>query len=283
MIRYSCHSENFGLRSAEETFSFIHALGFDCIDVASRSLVPQAEILANPSGCAARFRTLSQQYELPLSELFLAEVCVGEQAVSPVWAAPCMAEYEQNFHTICEFAHLAGFCSIMGSAGAADPELGAARSFAQAADTLRRQVKIAAQYGLHFHVEPSRTSLLNTVEAAVKMVEQAEGLRYTLDFLHYQINGIPLEKSLSLIPYAGHIHARQARLHAGKCDFARGEIDYQKIVCELLRLNWEGDIAMEFWTDPQLEAEGIQAVEQNLVMRYALKTLFRLRRFPCET
>lgn len=44
MIRYSCHSENFGILSAEHTFSLIHDLQFDCIDIASRSLIPQNQI-----------------------------------------------------------------------------------------------------------------------------------------------------------------------------------------------------------------------------------------------
>ena len=44
MIRYSCHSENFGILSAEHTFSLIHDLQFDCIDIASRSLIPQMKM-----------------------------------------------------------------------------------------------------------------------------------------------------------------------------------------------------------------------------------------------
>lgn len=274
MIRYSCHSENFGRLSAPETFKLIRSLEFDCIDVASRSLVPQAEILENPKQCARRLKDLSRQFELPLSELFLSAVELEGQTVSPVCARSRTSGFENAFETICTFADMAGFSSIMGYAGAVDPELGFSSSFDQAARTLKRQADIASRHGLAFHVEPSRTSLLNTVQAALDMVQAAPGLGYTLDFLHYQINGIPQKESIKLLPHAGHLHARQAKKGMGKCDFTEGEIDYAQIVQELKRQNWSGDIAMEFWSSKELAARGVQAVEQNIVMRYCLKTLF---------
>ena len=81
MIRYSCHSENFGILSAEHTFSLIHDLQFDCIDIASRSLIPQNQIQADPAATSAYLKDLSQRYELPLSELFLSEVEVNGEKI----------------------------------------------------------------------------------------------------------------------------------------------------------------------------------------------------------
>lgn len=274
MIRYSCHSENFASSSGEETFRFIKALGFDCIDVASRSLVPQKEIQADASGCAARFADLSERFELPLSELFLSAVEIDGAAIAPCSPKAHTARFDKAFDQICLFAEKAGFRSIMGSAGEIDETLGFEETFERTAATMKRQTEIAAGHGLSFHVEPSRLSLLHTVPAALAMAEAVPGLKYTLDFLHYHIQGIPLEESMKLIPYAGHMHARQARVSIGKCDFAQGEIDYGRIVSELKWLNWSGDIAMEFWCTKEMEAVGIQAVEQNLVMRYCLKTLY---------
>ena len=275
MIRYSCHSENFGRMPAPETFKLIRSLEFDCIDVASRSLVPQEEILENPQKCARQLNALSAQYQLPLSELFLSAVELDGQAVSPVSDRSRTADFENAFEAVCTFAAEAGFSSIMGYAGTVDPELGFSSSFDRAARTLKRQAEIAARHGLAFHVEPSRTSLLNTVQAALDMAEAAPGLGYTLDFLHYQINGVPQEESMKLIPYAGHLHVRQAKRGVGKCDFMEGDIDYAQIVRELKRQNWSGDIAMEFWNSNELAECGVQAVEQNIVMRYCLKQLFK--------
>ncbi|MCI8887228.1 MAG: sugar phosphate isomerase/epimerase [Hungatella sp.] len=275
MIRYSCHSENFLSPSPEEAFSFISALQFDCIDVASRSLIPQRMIAADPLKEACRFRDLSCRYHLPLSELFLSQVEVGGQPVSALSPMAHTKEFDSAFDIICLFAEKAGFASIMGGTGAMKPELGYERSFESMARTLKSQVSIAASHGLSFHVEPYRLSLLHTVWACLNMIQAVPGLRYTLDFLHFQFQGIPQAESMKLIPWAGHIHARQAKTGIGKCDFSEGEIDYESIVQELKRNNWSGDIAMEFWCSEELSQAGIQAVEQNILMRYHLKRLFR--------
>ncbi len=277
MIRYGCHSENFGILTPEETFHLIHQLGFDCIDVAARSLIPQSNILESPSICALQLSELSKRHTLPLSELFLSDVEVDGQSVSPVTAGAGNIElirhFDQNFDRICQFAKKAGFLSIMGSAGCEQKSIGFSRSFEYAAATLHRQVSIASSYGLAFHVEPSRQSLLHTVDAAQNMANEVPGLRYTLDFLHYHIQNIPLSESMQLLPLAGHLHARQAKVDIGKCDFSQGEIDYSRITSQMKKIHWQGDITMEFWCSDELSAQGIQAVEQNILMRYTLKKL----------
>lgn len=274
MIRYSCHSENFGIHSAEHTFSMIQSLGFDCIDIASRSMIPQRKIIAAPDRCAQTLSTLSGKHQLPLSELFLSDIEVRQIPVSPVSTMAQTHEYLHNFDIICSFAKKAGFASVMGSAGTILPDFGFQKSFELAALALNKQVDIAAHYGLAFHVEPSRLSLLNTVDAALEMIVRAPGLRYTMDFLHFHVNGIPLSQSIKLLPVSGHLHARQAIFPTGKCDFSLGEIDYPRIVSALKKLHWNGDIAMEFWCTDAMCQQGIQAVEENIVMRYYLKSLF---------
>ena len=273
-ITFSCHSENFGKRPAEETFTFVRSLGFTHIDVAARSLMPQPAILADWRGCADAVKAISQRCNLQLSELFLSSVEVEGTPISPAQggAANSKALF-QNFETICRFAQAAGFQSIMGAAGSEIKDLGSEQSFENAAAVLRRQVSIAGEHGLAFHVEPSRTSLLHTPQKALAMALRVLGLRYTLDFLHFHVQGIPLSEALELIPYAGHMHARQAAFPTGKCDFASGGIDYDRIVRALAGYGWSGTIAMEFWNGERENAQGIDPVEQNIVMRYALKKL----------
>jgi sugar phosphate isomerase/epimerase len=161
----------------------------------------------------------------------------------------------------------------MGSAGTENSELGYEGSFENAAGVHKKMVETAADHGLAYQVEPSRTSLLNTPPKALRMIEAAPGLRYTLDFLHYHMNSVPLNESLALVQYAGHMHARQAAAGKGKCDYIQGEIDYDAIVKELRRLDWPGSIAMEFWNNAEQDAEGINPVEQNIRMKYELKCL----------
>lgn len=274
MIEYSCHSENFGILSADETFHFISKLGFSHIDVAARSLIPQEKMIACPHETAQSLIHLCQTHHLKLSELFLSAIEVDGIPCSPssVEAVDHPTLFH-NFEVICQFAKEAGFQSIMGAAGCEQAELGFMKSFEQAASVLLRQVNIAKRYGLAFHVEPSRLSLLNTPQRALEMAAAVPGLAYTLDFLHYHIQGIPQEETMKLLPYAGHLHARQAQRELGKCDFYSGEIDYNAIVKYLVGTNWRGIIAMEFWCSEGLLAQSINSVEQNILMRSCLKRL----------
>ena len=275
MIRYSCHSENFGILSREATFSLVKQLHFDCIDIASRSFLPQKEIQRDPNRAAAELSSLSDAYALPVSELFLGSVEIDGKPVSPSHPDADKPSFFYAFSKICQFAQKAGFLSIMGDAGVKQPALSHEQCMERTGRILQKQALIAAEHGIAFHVEPSRNSLLHTAEACRTMCRLAPSLRYTLDFLHFQYQGISQEEAITLLPLSGHLHARQAKKGYGKCDFSAGEIDYPKIVAAMKKQNWSGDIMLEFWYSPHLKEEGIDPIEQNIVMRYFLKQWFQ--------
>jgi sugar phosphate isomerase/epimerase len=276
MVYLSCHSENFGILDAEENFAFIKRLGFDRVDVAARTVIPQSKITADPKGSAKWMKELAARHGLGLSELFLSSVEVDGKGLSPASPdAKDNAVYFHNFELICEFAAEAGFECVMGSGGSVIESIGKDASFDNAEAVYRSMADIAEKWGLVFTVEPSRLSLLNSPAAALEMVRRVPKLRYTLDLLHYQINGYPQEESMKLLPWTGHMHARQAATGWGKCPVEFGEIDYDTLIKRMRGMNWEGTIAMEYWCGPGEEAAGILAVDQNILMRYELKQLIK--------
>ena len=273
MIKISCHTENFGKGTPDEVLSFISKLGYEAIDVAARSLIPQQRILDNPEGEAAWLSELAGKYNLRLSELFLSSVEVGGESVSPSNPIAQQEAHLESFRKICRFAKAAGFESIMGSAGDAGEDF--AKSFDNAAAAFNLMCEIAEEYGVVLTVEPSRLSLLNTPAAALEMVARAPKLRYTLDLLHYHVNGFAQEESMKLLPWTTHMHARQAAVGWGKCPYEFGEIDYDLLVKRLRGMRWNGTIAIEYWCGPIEFADGISAVEQNILMRYELQGLIK--------
>ncbi|WP_186445868.1 sugar phosphate isomerase/epimerase family protein [Paenibacillus cremeus] len=276
MIKLSCHSRNYGPGTPDEIFSFIRKLGFEYIDVDSVGTIKQDDVLEAPDKLAQFTKELADKHQLKLAEFFMGGVLVDGQGIGPSVPDPQLRERMlANFNSICRFAGQAGFRSIMGSAGSLQQELGFDGSFEYTAQTLERMVSIAAEHGVAFHVEPSRTSLLNTPSMALKMAQSVQGLKYTLDFLHFQINGVDQEETMQLLAHTGHMHARQAAVGWPKCPFEHGEIDYDRIVKRLRGLRWDGIIAMEFWNGPEQEAEGMCPVEQTIVMRYHLKGLIK--------
>lgn len=276
MIGISCHSRNFGDGTPDEIFAFISKLGYEYIDVDSVGTIRQEDVITNPDKAADQTRELSEKYGIKTAEYFLGGVMVDGKAFSP--SSPQIQLRDKmyaNFDRICRYSKNAGFLSVMGSCGSLHKELGYERSFENAAEVLGKMVEIAAGYGMVFNVEPNRRSLLDSPQKAIDMVKRVEGLKYTVDFLHYQINGFAQEDTARLLKYAGHMHARQACTGWGKCPVEFGEIDYDNIIKRLRGLNWHGIIATEFWADPDTEAAGSSPIDQNIVMRYQLKSLIK--------
>ncbi|MCR8635326.1 sugar phosphate isomerase/epimerase family protein [Paenibacillus radicis (ex Xue et al. 2023)] len=276
MIGLSCHSRNYGPGTQDETFSFIKKLGFEYIDVDGVETIKQADVLENPDKQAQIAKELSQKYNIKLAEYFMGNMQLNGQSYSP-----SELEVHQrdslygNFDKICRFASQSGFSSIVGSAGLLRKDMGYERSFEYAAEVLRKMVSIAADHGVQFHVEPSMHSLLKLPAKALEMAQQVQGLKFTLDFLHFQAKGIDQEESMQLLEYMGHMHARQSAVGWAKCPYEFGEIDYDRIMKRLRGLKWKGIIAMEFSNGPAEEAAGMSPVEQTILMRYELKRLIK--------
>ncbi|MFD0681249.1 MULTISPECIES: sugar phosphate isomerase/epimerase family protein [unclassified Paenibacillus] len=276
MIGFSCHSRNYGPGTPDEIFGFIKKLGFEFIDVDSVGTIRQADVIENPESMASFVKQLSEKYEITLAEYFLGNVGVDGEKIET--SQPDVRKRNNmyvNFDKICKYARLAGFRSIMGSAGTLIEEQGFERSFDNAALTLGKMVQIASEHGISFHVEPSRNSLLNIPSKAVEMAKAVPGLKYTLDFLHFQVNGHSQNESMKLLEYTGHMHARQAAVGWPKCPFEHGEIDFDTIIKRLRGLRWDGIIAMEYWNGPAEEAAGMNPIEQTILMRYHLKGLVK--------
>ena len=276
MIYLGCHSDNFGYLSGDDTFSFIRFLGFKHIDVSTRSFISQEKIYEDPKKQAVFICDLAEKYEIHLDELFLGEVelngCQINLRPDNETEKNCFLD---RFKEICLFASLAGFKSVMAAPGTENPVFGYEKSFENAINMHSELIKIANDNGISYHVEPSRNSLLNSPQKALEMIQAVPLLRYTMDFLHFQINSVPLEESMKLLPFAGHMHARQARAGTGKCSYEQGELNFDIIVKRMHELNWQGSICMEFWNGPEENAKGINPVDQNILMRFELKQLIK--------
>lgn len=277
MISIGCHSLNFGPKRLPEALRQIHELGFRRVDVAvtgggGKAQVNPLAAMENPRAEAAEMRSLCEKYALELDEMFMCHVPVDGVGVQPNDPdEQVRARMLNGFERLCRYASAAGFKSIMGVPGVVQNALGVEGSMERSIVALRRMVRIAADYGLAYRVEPHRGSIIDTPEAAVQLVRDVPGLTFTLDFLHFVAYGIPQERVMPLLDYAGHLHARQARDGWPKCPVELGTIDYGAIIGRLRELEWSGTITLEFWNGPREDAAGINPVFQNVLMAYQLQ------------
>lgn len=125
--------------------------------------------------------------------------------------------------------------------GATDAEKHAFR-----VETLQRSVAIAESAGLKLNIEPGFTGdLVKKPETALALLEEVPGLGLSLDFCHFLAAGLPIEKGFQLLSQARQLHVKQTKKGFAKSFYHNGEIDYQAVIRELKRIDWQGDMVLE--------------------------------------
>jgi sugar phosphate isomerase/epimerase len=120
------------------------------------------------------------------------------------------------------------------------------QSYAVAREELRRMVDFAGERGVEVRPEPHSESIMGTLATCKQMLSDVPGLKVSLDYSHFMPQGHSIEDVHALIPYAGHVHARQANRQRLQCRYEEGIRDFEAIVKELVRQGYRGNIALEY-------------------------------------
>lgn len=279
MIKIGCCSFDFGPRTLEDALRLIEDLGFRHVDVSAASpgegaQVDQLAAVTRPNEIADEIRAAASMYELELEEFFITWIFVDGERVDVNHPDPRLRErLIEQFRGLATCAAKAGFESIMGVPGKFQDELGPEGSWQTAIETLRAMQQIAAEQGVQLHVEPHYGSIVQKPKAALELVEEVPGLRYTLDYSHFAAQGISQEEVAPLHEFTGHMHARQGKRGQPQCPLREGEIDFGPIVQKLKDEGWDGVMAMEYVGRAEGPGSEINPVFQNVVMAYRLQRL----------
>ena len=176
----------------------------------------------------------------------MVEVFVDGEPVRPNYPnAPLRRRALDAFARLCRCAKVAGCKSVMGVPGSPEEGLEDGRGWALAVDMLGQMVRIAQDEGLVFHIEPHSGSIAQTPDLALRLAQEVEGLRFTLDYAHFLGLDIPQEVVKPLQAYAGVLHGKPCTKGVGKTLVHEMGIDFKAIVAELLEGQWDGVISME--------------------------------------
>lgn len=278
MIRVGCCSFIFAKLDLAESLRLCRTLGFSCVDVSAADVGPNAHVdqqaaAADPQRCADRVRDLAAANGLQLEELFLCPIFVDGKRVEVSHPdAAVRARLLEQFRGICAFARAAGFRSVMGVPGTPQQGISVEHSWANATDTLRPMVRIAADAGVRLNVEPHTGSLIERPDAAMRMAAEVPGLTFTLDYSHFVSRDIPQDQVYPLHAHAAHMHARQAKSGSGGCAVEDGTIDFAAIIRHLKTASWDGVIAMELFGGVGPKDWKQHAVIQNVALAHQLST-----------
>lgn len=242
---------SFEVLPLEATLMVCKSLGFDAVDIAGfhdrgHCSFEPADVLTNPQKQADILTPLLEKYQLTVTDYF-----------TQFGAAPALHSLNDIDQTIRErnmeyvrgaaqFSKLIGSPGITILPGVDHVQRSLAENLAVSIDYLRKAVAIASEYGIEVRFEPHMSSVAYTPELALQLIDAVPGLKITLDYAHFILQYIPIERINALIPYTGHVHVRQARYGKLQVAHSEGIIDYPDVISRLKALGYDGTMSCEY-------------------------------------
>ena len=183
---------------------------------------------------------------------------------------------DDNFEMLKSFTQ---FCVEIGCPGItlssgikyADRGFSFDQIYAIAREELRRMVDYAGERGVEIRPEPHSESIMGTLATCQQMLEDVPGLKVSLDYSHFMPQGHSIEDVHVLIPHAGHVHARQANRQRLQCRYEEGILDFEAIVKELARQDYQGNIALEYVCVKYRGCNDIDVITETLKLKKDLE------------
>lgn len=239
-----------------------------------------AKIRANPVAAAADVRRVIEPLGLEIDDSFIwfpnkyTNELVDE--LKCTITQPDQKARDDNFEMLKSFAQ---FCNEIGCPGItlssgikyADQGFAFEDIYAIAREELRRMVDYAGEYGVEIRPEPHNESVMGTLVTCKRMLEDVPGLKVSLDYSHFMPQGHSIEDVHELIPFAGHVHARQANRERLQCRYEEGILDFEAIVKELVRQGYDGNIALEYVCVNYRGCNDIDVITETLKLKKDLE------------
>lgn len=145
------------------------------------------------------------------------------------------------------------------------------QNFRTAAETLRAAVEIVGEKGVTLCFEPHMQSLTDSPERTLELLEMVPGLRVTLDYSHFVLQYIELERIHKLLPHTGHVHIRPARFGKLQTRHAEGTIDFVDIIGRLKAIGYTGSLALEYVCGAWFDVNQLDTITETLATKRALE------------
>jgi sugar phosphate isomerase/epimerase len=172
------------------------------------------------------------------------------------------------FVQLCQAADIPGMTLLPGLAW---PDLAPADSIDLSSAALRQYVEMATDAGLRLGIEAHLESVVEDPRLALQLLEQVPGLTLTMDYAHFVAGGYPIEDAHALLPFTGHVQARQGA--PGKLQAARdeGTIDFGDVMRRLQAQNYAGFLAVEYVWQEWRDNNRVDVVSETVLLRDALQ------------
>jgi len=270
--RVSCSEYSFpAVPGQHERIGIVRLLGFELVDLAL-FLADGAELVADPAAVVSGLRAALTSHGLTSEDLFLAIGATFDEI------APNQRDRELRERGRREFAAAARVASDLGIPGITllpgvtwveDPDAG----WEACVEELAWRVEQAAALGVQVRIEAHAGSIVPLPELAARLCADVPGLRLTLDLSHFELQAVTLDRMLTLVPLAGHLHVRAAKPGAIQVRWRDNETDFSALVGALGALGYPGAYCVEYVPMPKWRCDELDVVTEALATRAALLEL----------
>lgn len=223
-------------------------------------------IAADPAGEAEKLKSLG--VELSNLLMFFGKD-FRDRAVNDPDQAVRDANLE-TFRRVLEFCSAAGFHSVTVLPGVEQPGHTRAESLAWTATELNRLNDAAKSAGILLVYEPHLQSILESPHDTLKFVQANPAVKLVIDYSHCVSLGYTAKDLDPLVPFAGHVHLRQAAPEKIQARWEEGTIDFVALIDLLKRSNYQGYVTLEYEHDPFWNMDRCDVMAETIKMRDAV-------------
>lgn len=261
----------------ELVLDLIAGIGLEGVSLAfigGVSMESPEQIAADPEGAADRLGSALADRGLALADvLLIPDGALVERAVNH--PGPGQAEASRAM-----FVEFLRFASRIGSSGITilpglvfDGESWD-EAMARSAASLRERLELARQHGLRLSVEPHivsldpyRGSVIDTPARVTRMLEEVPGLELTLDYGHFNVQGIADREVEPLVPHARHFHMRGGAPGLVQTRFEDNVTDFGRVLDVMVETGYDGWVEIEYVYDDRpgcQDCDNIQEIRKFL-------------------
>jgi sugar phosphate isomerase/epimerase len=182
------------------------------------------------------------------------------------------SENKEQIKRLVDFCQSAGILSILVLPGMLLPGQSASEGRSISAEVLNEYAEISQQAGIQLYFEPHVKSSFESPKMAAWLAQQVPGARIALDYAHFVCQGYTQLDVDILIPYAGHVHLRQAKSGLLQTKLEDGTINFALVMDELKNSGYSGYWCIEYVHQDYIGADNVDVLSETVKMRDFLRT-----------
>lgn len=257
--------------SLTESAAILQALGIGAMDLMAvpGGLLDSREIERDPEGQARRVTGAG----LPLSNLlYIFGDGFDDRPVNSVDESVRAANRE-TFKRVLQFCKAAGIPSVLVLPGVDQAGITHEEAVELSAAAMNELAALAAAEDVLFLFEPHVESVLESPFDTLTFLQRNPALKIVLDYSHFVAQGYEPADVDPLVPYAGHVHLRQACRDKLQARWDDGVIDFPAVVELLEAAGYSGYLTLEYEHDPWMDCDQVDVMTETIRMRDEIRRL----------